>query len=59
MSLQTAIDKLKDLAPKTSGHLIRHDDWNALIDVLNEYGLSLTDHDQALEALEGRSYNFV
>jgi hypothetical protein len=47
MSLQDAINQLADLAPKASGHLIRHDDWNSLIAVLSEYGASLTS--QALD----------
>ncbi len=52
MSLQDAINQLTGLAPKQSGHLIRHDDWNNLIDVLTEYGSSLTHHDQDLAALQ-------
>ena len=53
MSLIDAIEQLKELAPKASGHLIQHKDWNTLIRVLGEYGISLSKHDQDLNALHG------
>lgn len=57
MSLQDAIDKLQELVPKDAGHLIRHDDWNALIGALSEYGATLTNHDQTLDNLQGEVDN--
>lgn len=54
MSLQDAINQLTSLAPKDSGHLIRHSDWNTLIGILTQYGDSLTDHGQGLNDLKVR-----
>ncbi|MEJ2199624.1 MAG: hypothetical protein P8X63_01210 [Desulfuromonadaceae bacterium] len=54
MSLQDAINQLAALAPKQAGHLIRHDDWNSLIAVLQTYGASLTTQDTDLATLKGQ-----
>ena len=41
MTLQDAREQAADLGPKEAGHLIRHQDWNTLVDVLTTYGNSL------------------
>ena len=53
MSLQDAINQLQTLAPKDAGHLIRHQDWNALIGALGQFGTTLSGHDQTLGELKG------
>ena len=49
MSLENAIRDIAALAPKSSGHLIRHTDWNALINALGEFGKTVRAHDDELE----------
>ena len=49
MSLENAIRDIAALAPKSSGHLIRHTDWNALIKALGEFGKTVRAHDDELE----------
>lgn len=41
MTLQDAREQAAGLGPKQAGHLIRHQDWNTLVDVLTVYGNSL------------------
>jgi hypothetical protein len=41
MTLQDAREQASKLGPKAAGHLIRHEDWNALVSVLTAYGNSL------------------
>ncbi len=48
MSLQDAITQIAGLAPKAAGHLVRPQDWNALIAALGEYGASITANTQDL-----------
>lgn len=61
MTLQEARDLATTLAPKSPGHLITAQDWNALVSVLVEYGnglitlpARLAAAEAALEALDGR-----
>lgn len=49
MSLKTAIDDIATLTPKSAGHLIRHEDWNLLVQSLGEYGSALTEHQAWME----------
>lgn len=52
MSLESALLQIQSLAPKAPGHLIRAQDWNALIGALGEVGAELTAQAQSVAALE-------
>jgi hypothetical protein len=52
MSLQDAITQIQALAPKAAGHLIRPQDWNALVAALGEFGGVITTNTSDLAGLK-------
>jgi hypothetical protein len=52
MSLQDAITQIQGLAPKASGHLVRAQDWNALVAALGEFGAAITTNTSDLATLK-------
>jgi hypothetical protein len=52
MSLQDAITQIQGLAPKAAGHLVRPQDWNALIAALGEFGSAITTNTQDVATLK-------
>ena len=52
MTLQEAIDQMNLLAPKASGQLIKHADWNALIEAVLTIGMTTSNHDTRLDQVE-------
>jgi hypothetical protein len=51
MSLQSALVQIQSLAPKAPGHLIRAQDWNALIGALGEVGAELSAQAESVASL--------
>jgi hypothetical protein len=52
MTLQEAKDLATALGGKAPGHLIKSDDWNKLVSVLEEYGAALISLPERVESLE-------
>jgi len=52
MTLQEAIDQVTGLAPKAAGQLIKHTDWNDLVEAVVTIGGELSDSQERIGKLE-------